>query len=115
MHCCCFLEYYAIFCLYTGPSGFPNDIYIFLTSTSLTALWKPIICMKRNGPIIGYVVDFHSLENHSLYTIVTSEIYYIRDLNPYTNYFFSVAGVNVNGTGPHSNEEISQTHEDGNN
>ena len=34
-------------------------------------------------------------------------------LTPHTNYTFSVAGVNSNGTGPFSNETLVMTEEDG--
>lgn len=98
---------------YTGPSGVPNDIIIQVTSTSLSAVWKPIMCVKRNGPIIGYVVDFHPVDDRQMYTLITSENFVMNDLIPYTNYTFNVAGRNVNGTGPYSNERISRTNEDG--
>ena len=99
--------------MHTGPNGIPNDVAIALTSTSFSAVWTSIRCVERNGLIIAYIVQFHPLGGAKVYTSVTEKNFNRRGLNPYTNYIFAVAGVNVNGTGPYSLERLLRTNEDG--
>ncbi len=61
--------------------------------------------MNRNGIIIGYKIQYGERNIISLLTINTNSsatTHLISDLNPFTEYTFTVAGVNRVGTGPFS-------------
>ena len=85
-----------------APSGAPRNVSTLLVSSqSITVVWDPIACTERNGEITGYTVVFHKQGDSSIVPVNTPNQYFIANtLQPFTNYTFRVAGLNINGTGP---------------
>ena len=76
-----------------------------MTSGSVVINWHPILCIERNGKITDYTVAFRK-EGGAMIpgeVNVMDRTFTASGLTPHTNYTFSVAGVSINGTGPHSN------------
>ena len=63
-------------------------------------LWGAIECIKRNGIITGYVVEFQEQGGEAIAGVLVDMRFSSTGLTPGTPYIFRVAGVNVNGTGP---------------
>lgn len=110
LHCslslCCFRL------LPTAPSGPPLNVMAQTTSRSVTFTWDLIPCIERNGQITGYSVSiWNSTTSNS--TRVTENHYSTDNLQllPFTEYHFSVAGVNSAGIGVSSNV-TTKTNED---
>ena len=71
------------------------------TSRSVNVSWDAIECIERNGVITGYTVEYHELGGTRISGgEVVDQTFTLGGLTPHTNYTFSVAGVNSNGTGP---------------
>ena len=85
-----------------------------VTSGSVVINWRPILCIEHNGKITNYTVVFQK-EGGTMIpgdVNVTNRTFTANGLTPHTNYTFRVAGVNINGTGPHSNVTLITTAED---
>ncbi len=84
-------------------------------STNLTLTWTQIDVSQRNGIIIRYMIQYGVGTNRNI-TITTpssATTHLITGLKPFTNYTFTVAGVNSANTGPFSTaSEIIRTAED---
>ena len=86
-------------------------------STNLTLTWTQIDVSQRNGIIIRYMIQYGVGTNRNI-TITTpssATTHLITDLKPFTNYTFTVAGVNSVNRGPFSgSSEIIRTSEESN-
>ena len=100
----------------TAPSGSPGvPTASMIMSTSITLTWTEIDVSERNGVITSYIIQYGEGTNRNI-TINTQSnatTHLITGLKPFTQYTFTVAGVNSVNTGPLSNEsELSRTLED---
>ena len=103
-------------CLFvTAPSGSPGVPTVSATTaTSISISWTQISCIDRNGDITGYRILYGPANNASV-TLDHQSTSTSRDftgLSPFTNYNFSVSGVNSQGAGAFSAEAILRTGED---
>ena len=73
--------------------------------------WIEIECIEGNGPISNHTVEFREVGGAVTPGVVVNRTFTANGLTPYTNYTFSVAGMNDAGTGPFSNTSI-QTKEE---
>ena len=73
-------------------------------STNITLTWTEINCLKRNGVIITYVIQYGEGTNRNIAinTQSNATTHLITGLKPFTQYTFTVAGVNSVSTGPFS-------------
>ncbi len=74
-------------------------------STSITYTWTEIDVSERNGVITSYIIQYGEGTNRNI-TINTQSnatTHLITGLKPFTQYTFTVAGVNSVGTGLLSN------------
>ena len=98
-----------------APTGVPRNVEVGdVTSGSVVITWEMILCIERNGVITDYTVVFR-IEGGGVIpgeVNVMDRTFTASKLTPYTNYTFRVAGVNINGTGPHSNVTLVTTAED---
>ena len=85
-----------------------------VTSRSVVINWDMILCIERNGVITDYTVVFQEQGGAMIpgEVNVMDRTFTASGLTPHTNYTFGVAGVNINGTGPHSNVTLITTAED---
>ena len=87
--------------MHTAPSGYPSNLRIIAkTLSSITFQWNKLKCHQENGPIIGYEYRIY----HDLFHYIKGTV------NQHTTMFtvyetqmisFSVAAINVVGTGEH--------------
>ena len=92
----------------SAPSTAPTCVSVSeVTSTSITVQWGEVDCIRRNGDITGYTVQYGVQGNGSTQTMTVSgggsTQTIIFGLNPSTNYSIEVAAVNCVGTGVYSN------------
>ena len=81
-----------------------------MTSDSITFVWDRIICIERNGEITGYTVRITGPGGDVVYENTTNMNFTATGLpNDDTIYRFSVAGFNINGTGPFRNITIRKS------
>ena len=94
----------------------PTNVTYSVTSRSVTIIWNNIDCIERNGEITNYIVVFQEWDGATISGEVDmmNRTFTASELTPHTNYTFRVAGVNINGTGPFSDNTIISTAEDGN-
>ena len=88
------------------------------TARSVTFSWNTIECILRNGMITSYMAQLFNNETGLQVpgdTDFLARNFTANDLTPYTDYRFTVAGVNSGGTGPFSDDISFTTLEDGNN
>ena len=93
------------------PSAAPaNFSLVSQTPTSVTVTWEPVLCMYRNGVIIGYVIKYKELNTGLLSNkTITGDnmgMFEITGLKPSTQYEIKIAAVNSVGTGPFTNKSI---------
>ncbi len=84
-------------------------------STSITLTWTEIDVAERNGVITNYIIQYREGVNRNI-TINTQSnatTHLITCLKPFTQYTFTVAGVNSVNTGPFSNRTIVVTAKEG--
>ena len=84
-------------------------------STNITLTWTEIDCLEENGVIIRYVIQYGegSYRNITVNTQSSATTHLITGLEPFTQYTFTVAGVNSVNTGPLSRaSSIITTSED---
>ena len=100
---------------FTAPTGPPHDVTPSTTSMSVSVSWSEIECIEQNGEIIDYAVMFQEVGGMMVTGTVNAmaTTFTATGLTPYTNYTFSVAGVNSIDTGPYTNTITIQTDEDG--
>ncbi len=103
---------------FTAPTGSPGvPTASVIMSTNITLTWTEIDCLDRNGVITSYIIQYGEGTNRDI-TITTpssATTHLITGLKPFTQYTFTVGGVNSVNTGPFSNlSEIIRTTEDGN-
>ena len=105
----------SVFLILTAPSGSPGvPTASVTTATSISISWIQISCIDRNGDIIGYRIVYGPV-NTAPVTLDHQSTSTSRDftgLSPFTNYVFSVSGVNSQGAGAFSAEAIFRTGED---
>ena len=104
------ISYYRMSCYnYTVPSSPPRDVTVESHNpASLMLSWRPPPQRERNGPIIGYVVQYTRVgSNDTISVNVTSgSTHTISGLVAYVNYSVIVAAMTVNGTGPFSDHPV---------
>ncbi len=84
-------------------------------STNITLMWTEIDVSQRNGVIKSYKIQYNdaTLQGRSINTECNATTCLITGLKPFTQYTFTVAGVNSVNTGPFSNaSEVFITAED---
>ncbi len=97
----------------TGSPGVPTASVIM--STNITLTWTEISILMRNGIITVYVIKYGvgTTRNITINSASNSTTHLITDLKPFTEYTFTVAGVNSVNTGPFSStSRIIRTAED---
>ncbi len=74
-------------------------------STSITLTWTEIDVSERNGVITSYIIQYGvgTNRNITINTQSNATTHLITGLKPFTQYTFTVAGVNSVGTGLFSN------------
>ncbi len=108
-HCIFFLTITAP----SGSPGVPTASVIMSTSISLT--WTEIDISERNGVITSYIIQYGegTYRNILINTLSNATTHLITGLKPFTQYTFTVAGVNSVNTGPFSNTTIVVTAKEG--
>ena len=102
-------------CSVAAPSDSPCRIdTTSTTSRSVSVSWTQIGCIERNGPITNYTVEFRKVGGALIPGMVVNRTFTASGLTPYTNYTFSVAGVNDASTGPFTNVTNIMTEEESN-
>ncbi len=84
-------------------------------STNLILTWTQIDVSQRNGIIIRYTIQYGegNTRDMTITTPSSATTHLITSLKPFTQYTFTVAGVNSANTGPFSTaSEIIRTAED---
>ncbi len=84
-------------------------------STNLTLTWTQTDVSQRNGIIIRYIIQYGvgTNRNITINTQSSATTHLITGLKPFTEYTFTVAGVNSVSTGPFSRaSEFFRTAED---
>ncbi len=73
-------------------------------STNLTLIWTQIDISQRNGIIIGYIIEYGegNTRDMTINTQSSATTHLITGLKAFTNYTFTVAGVNSANRGPSS-------------
>ena len=97
-----------------GHPGIPNATVTM--STSITLIWTEIAVSERNGVITSYKIQYGEKGNRDrlINTQSSATTHLITGLKPFTQYTFTVAGVNSVNTGPYSGaSDIIQTTADG--
>ncbi len=97
----------------TGSPGVPSASVIL--STNITLTWTEIDCLDINGVIIHYIIQYGEGAHRNKYinTQSNATTHLITGLEPFTQYTFTVAGVNSVNTGPFSQATaIVRTSED---
>ena len=85
-----------------APSAPPSSVNVSeVTSSSITVQWGPVDCIRRNGDITGYSVQYGS-ETVSVSGDYSGGMYVISGLMPSTTYSIQVAAETSTGTGPYS-------------
>lgn len=85
------------------PTGAPQHLSgNAVNSTTILIEWYDVNCTERNGDITEYSIQYESNEyqNSLISTTTMSKSYTAKNLIPFTKYVFTVAAINVNGTGP---------------
>ena len=97
------------------PSSPPTNLVVDVeNSTTAHLSWDPPPIADHNGVITIYtifVLNKETDEEIEFTTITTT--FTVTDLDPFTNYGFSVTSSTTIGMGPESNTESFQTAEDG--
>ncbi len=85
-------------------------------STNITLTWTEIDCLDRSpSPITSYMIQYGEETNTdmTINTPSSATTHLITDLKPFTEYTFTVAGVNSVGTGSFSSaSQVTRTAED---
>ena len=95
-----------------GPSGPATSVVeISKTNTEVTVGWGPVSCTMLNSVVRGYRVQYRTLNNGNLHQEECSDMKFTAtELDPYTDYSFEVAAINVDGlVGPYSTPVIVKT------
>ena len=105
-----------------GAAVSPNNVKaIVKSSTVIVVQWNGLApCMKVNGLIVGYRVQYTAESSGEIESIVhsgewnvTSAMVSLTGLTPFTNYSIQVAAVNEQGDiGLYSDPQIVQTEEE---
>ncbi len=92
----------VIFSAPTGRPGLPTANQIM--STNLTLTWTQIDVSQRNGIVISYMIEYGegNTRDMTINTQSSATTHLITGLKAFTNYTFTVAGVNSVNTGPFS-------------
>ncbi len=96
----------------TAPSGSPGvPTASIVMSTSITLTWTEIDVSERNGVITSYIIQYGEGTNRNILinTQSNATTHLITGLKPFTQYTFTVAGVNSVNTGPFSSASSSIT------
>ena len=104
-------------CNSTVSSSSPRDVMVDSHNpASLMVSWQLPGQRDRNGPIIGYVIQYTRVGSSDMMSVnVTSgTTHTISGLVAYVNYSVAVAAMTVNGTGPFSDPPVvGRSGEDG--
>ena len=98
--------------VFAAPSGSPPILTPSTNSTSITVSWMEINCIDRNGIITGYEAELRQVGGAIVPGMVVDRTFTASGLRPFTEYNFTVAGVNSAGNGT-VNSTIIRTDEDG--
>ncbi len=82
-----------------------------IMSTSISLTWTEIDVAERNGVITSYVIQYGEGTNRNILinTQSSATTHLISGLKPFSQYTFTVAGVNSVNTGPFSRGSSSIT------
>ncbi len=85
-----------------GSPGVPTASEIM--STNITLTWTEINVSERNGVITSYIIQYGEgyNRNNQMNTLSSVTTHLITGLKPFTEYTFTVAGVNNVNIGPFS-------------
>ncbi len=94
----------SLFVAPSGSPGIPSAVANTIMSTNITLTWTEINMAQRNGIITHYIIQYGvgTNRNMSINTQSSATTHLITDLKPFTNYTFTVAGVNSVNRGPFS-------------
>ena len=102
---------------FTVPSSPPQNIMVIsITPASLRVSLQPPLEVHRNGPIIGYVIQYTRVGTSDTLSMNANSgtTHTISGLVAYVNYSVIVAAMTVNGTGPFSDPPVvGRSGEDG--
>ncbi len=105
-----------IFLIFSAPSGSPGvPTASVIMSTNITLTWTGIDCLDRNGIITSYIIQYGegNTRDMSITTPSSATTHLITDLKPFTEYTFTVTGVNSAGSGSFSSaSQVTRTAED---
>ena len=89
------------------PTGSPQFVVTTdVTSDSIGIRWARVGCTVRNSEITGYTVRYGQTGSTDTFVELVSgtnesdRVFTATGLTPLTSYFFQVAGVGSEGTGP---------------
>ena len=87
-------------CLFLEPGGYPSNINIIQSSSSVTYEWQPLECFEENGPITGYNyrVYYNFVDYLEGFVGRNKTVLTLWHINMQA---FSVAAINKAGTGEH--------------
>ena len=95
----------------TVPSLSPREVMVESQNpASLMVSWRPPAHRGRNGPIVGYTINYAENGSSDVMSInvngTKERTVTISELTPYVNYAVIVAAMTVNGTGPFINSSV---------
>ena len=104
----------------TVPRSAPLSLDVLVVgSRNITITWGRVACIDRNSEITGYTVRYGQTGNTTTVmksvsgTSDSDRVFTATGLAPSTSYFFQVAAVSSEGTGPFSSETTAETQESG--
>ncbi len=100
---------------YTAPTGSPGvPTASIIMSTNITLTWTEIGVSERNGIITSYIIQYGEGTNRNIIinTQSNANTHLITGLKPFTQYTFTVAGVNSVYSGPSSASSSITTSQD---
>ena len=109
--------------MYSAPTGQPRNFNIIPNITFITVEWRAPDLWKRNGIITHYIIEWGETGNlttlnypvpNPTFNTTDDQRYTFRDLKPNTEYTFTIAAVNINGTGSLVLNGMGTTLEEGN-
>ena len=99
------------------PSSAPQSLDILSVGPrNITIIWGRVDCIDRNSEITGYTVRYGQVGSTTTVmesvsgTSDSDRVFTVIRLTPSTSYFFQVAAVSSEGTGPFSSERKLGSH-----
>ena len=92
-----------------APNGVPQNLRLVeVNRYNVTIQWEKLVCIKLNGEISGYVIQYGEMSNierdEEMIPGTGDEggVYTITGLTPATDYTIGIAAFSDSGTGPFS-------------